>query len=341
MNKILFSFGLFLVGCIAASQSVGETFSENFAQDPLTNGWKTFGDTNLFQWDSTNQNLRVTWDSSHTNSYFYQPLGTVVSRRDDFQIEFDLKLEDIISGNEPGKTGPLQIALGFFNFANATNSSFGRGIYGGAPNIAEFDYFPSGYYDFGGPFPVDATAVPTFISSGGFSYAPTFFAPSYLFELPTNQLIHVSINYTAKNQTLASTLTTNGALLFQPPNVVLSNTNTSGFSASDDFSVDTFSISSYSSFGDDYDSVLAHGIVDNLFVNIPPVQNLVGRFTNNIWQTQFRARTNWLYTLERTVDFAAWTNISASVSASVTNLFLQDTNPPVSRAFYRVKAEQL
>ena len=112
MKKILFSFVLFVVGCIAVSQVVAETFSQNFAQDPLTNGWKIFGDTNLFQWDSTNQNLRVTWDSSHTNSYFYHSLGTAVTRRDDFQIEFDLKLDDIVSGNEPGKTGPLQIEIG-------------------------------------------------------------------------------------------------------------------------------------------------------------------------------------------------------------------------------------
>ncbi len=339
MKKILFSFGLFIIGCFAASQSNGETFSQNFAQDPLTNGWKIFGDTNLFQLDSVNHNLRVTWDSSHTNSYFYHPLGTEVTRRDDFHIEFDLKLDDIASGNEPGKTGPLEIAVGFFNFASATNAGFGRGIYGGAPNIAEFDYFPPGYYNFGGIFPVAASTTPTFISNGGFGYAPTIFAP-YEFQLPTNQLIHIALNYTAKNQTLVTTLTTNGALLFQPPNVVLSNTNTSGFSASDDFSVDTFSISSYSSFGDDYDSVLAHGNVDNIFVNIPPVQNLTGKFSNNIWQAQFRARTNWLYTLERTVDFAGWTNISTGISASVTNLFLLDTNPPTDKAFYRVRAER-
>ena len=340
MKKILFSFSLLIVCCFAASQSFGETFSQNFTQDPLTNGWKTFGDTNLFQWDSTNQNLRVTWDSSHTNSYFYHPLGTVVTRRDDFQIEFDLQFDDIISGNETNKTGPLEIGIGFFNFTTATNTAFGRGIYGGAPNIAEFDYFPSGVYDFGGPFPVAATTAPTFISSGGYSYAPTFYAPSYLFELPTNQLIHVALNYTAKNQTLTATLTTNGAILFQPPNVMLSNTNTSGFGPSDDFIVDTFSVSSYSSFGDDYDSVLAHGFVDNIFVNIPPVQNLVGGFTNGIWQTQFRGRTNWLYTLECSTDFSGWTNVSTAVSANVANVFLQDTNPPVSKAFYRVKAER-
>ena len=67
-------------------------FTENFSADPLQNGWQIFGDTNLFQWDSTNQNLDVTWDSSQTNSYFYNPLGTILAKSDDFSLSFDLQL---------------------------------------------------------------------------------------------------------------------------------------------------------------------------------------------------------------------------------------------------------
>jgi hypothetical protein len=338
MKKIVCLLSLFVVSLVSL-RSVGATLFQNFAQNPLSSGWNVFGDTNLFQWDSTNQSLRVTWDSSHTNSYFYHSLGTTVTRHDDFQIEFDLKLDDVISGNEPGKTGPLEVALGFLNFANATSTNFGRGIYGGAPNIVEFDYFPPGYYDFGGIFPVAASTTPTFISSSGFGYAPTTFA-SYEFQLPTNQLIHVAMNYTASNQTLVTLLTTNGALLFQPPDVVLTSTNNSGFSASDDFRVDTFSISSYSSFGDDYDSVLAHGYVDNVVINISAKLNLTGGFSNKIWQVQFPAQSNWLYTLQRSVDFTNWGNISTILSTSETNLFLRDTNYPFPSGFYRVHAQR-
>ncbi|MBI3848944.1 MAG: hypothetical protein HY298_01450 [Verrucomicrobia bacterium] len=327
---------------ISSYPSGAGTFSEDFSGDPAARGWQVFGDTNLFHWDATNNHLAVTWDSSQPNSYFHRPLGTILTRSDDFSLAFDLRLDDIVSGNESNKTGGLEIALGFLNHATATSTNFMRGAFGSAPSLVEFDYFPAGYYDFGGSiFDVAATTTPTFISTNSFHFAPTVFAP-YTFELPTNRVVHVAMTYTASNQTLITILTTNGALLFQPPNVVLTDTNSSGFNASDDFRVDTFSISSYSSAGDDFDSVLGHGVVDNFVVTTPPppVTNLTGEFTNNIWQVQFISRTNWLYTFERTVDFSAWTNVSATFSGNATNLFLQDTNPPPDKAFYRVHAER-
>ncbi len=62
-------------------------------------------------------------------------------------LEFDLRLADIASNVEPGKTGPMEIGLGFLNLAGATSTNFMRGFWGGAPNVAEFDYYPAGYYD--------------------------------------------------------------------------------------------------------------------------------------------------------------------------------------------------
>ena len=113
------------------------------------------------------------------------------------------------------------------------------------------------------------------------------------------------------------------------------------FADSDDFLVDTFSISSYSSTGDDFDSVLAHGSVGNVVVTLPPpAQNLAGGFSNGVWRVQFTDHTNWLYTLERTADFQSWTNVHAATAGNGTNLFLSDTNPPTDKAFYRVSAER-
>ena len=105
--------------------------------------------------------------------------------------------------------------------------------------------------------------------------------------------------------------------------------------------MDQIAVSSYSD-ANSWGSLLAHGVVDNFVVTIPPppVQNLSGSFSNAVWQAQFISRSNWLYTLERTGDFQSWTNVSAAMTGNATNLFLQDTNPPASRAFYRVRAER-
>jgi hypothetical protein len=332
---------LALAGILATNSSRAATLSETFAVDPAQNGWKVFGDTNLFGWNATNQHLSVTWDSTRTNSYFYQPLGTILARDDDFSIEFDLLLNDITSGTEPGKTGPMQIALGFQNFAGATHTNFSRGSFGGAPNVAEFNYFTAGYYDFGGIFPVAPTTTPAFISSGGFDYAPSAFTP-YEFEIPTNVLVHIAMTFTASNQTMRMNLSTNSVLMVQLPDLSLTNGAASGFSDTDDFRVDTFSIISYSSYGNDYDSILAHGFVDNVVVTVPPspVQDLTGILNNGLWQVEFVGRTNWIYTLERTVDFASWTEVSPSVAGTAGSQSLTDNAAPDEQAFYRVRANR-
>jgi hypothetical protein len=330
---------LISAGLFVASDSFAKTVTQNFATDPLQNGWQEFGNTNLFHWNSTNQNLEVRWDSRETNSFFYFPLGTSLSRNDDFTIEFDLLLNDILSGIEPGKTGGLEIGFGLFNFATATDTNFMRGSFGGAPNIVEFDYFPKGYFEFGGmTFDVAATTTPTFISTNSFDYAPTIFAP-YIMELPTNMVVHIQMNFTASDQTLVTLLTTNGSLLFQPPNVVLTDTNTSAFTASDDYRVDAFSINSYSSAGDDFDSVLGHGIVDNVMIAYPlPIENFTGYLSNNVWQATFSNRSNWVYALERSVDFQSWTAVSPATPGNGAVLSLQDSAPPTQNAYYRVRA---
>ena len=71
--------GLFVLSIAPVNAS---TIVEKFTTDPALDGWQIFGDTNLFHWDSTNQNLDVTWDSSQTNSYFYHPLGMTLTTND-------------------------------------------------------------------------------------------------------------------------------------------------------------------------------------------------------------------------------------------------------------------
>jgi hypothetical protein len=106
--------------------------------------------------------------------------------------------------------------------------------------------------------------------------------------------------------------------------------------------VDSFSISSFSSAGDPFDSVLARGTVDNLTVTAQrqPITRLTGGpDTNGFWAAQFFAHSNWLYTLERTSDFASWKSVSVTLPGQEDYLTLQETNTLAAQAFYRVRAQ--
>jgi len=323
----LVSWALAGLSTLSTLSSLAATFEEDFASDPATHGWRTFGVGSLFTVDSTNQNLRVTWDSSQTNSYFYHPLGTILGKNDDFSLEFDLRLLNIATTT---KSGPFEIAVGFVNFGEAINPNFLRGsgvdAVHGPRDIVELDYFPAGYYpDFGDVAP---SLSPTMVS-GDNEFASGF----DLFELTTNDLFHVLLAYSSSNQTLHTTITRNGSP-FGPITDVSLGTNFT------DFRIDTVAVCSYSDFGDAYDSVLAHGVLDNLLITIPtlPVSNVSGNWSAGQWQVQFASQTNWIYTLERTVDFKTWTQLPGSVPGNGAALFLQDTNAPSKEAFYRVAA---
>jgi hypothetical protein len=314
---------------LAASPSGAAVISEDFSANPLQRGWRVFGDTNLFRWNATNQNLEVTWDSSRPNSYFHHPLGTILDRNDDFSLAFDLRLDDA------EVVGYFELAIGFANHQKATQPGFSRAI-ANSPDLVEFDHFPDGGWG--------ATTSPAFVSSD-LEFAPTKFAP-YSIGLPLNQVIHVAMDYTASNQTLVTILTTNGALLAHLLDVKLDDPGNSQFAADSDFRVDMVSINSYSDAGQDpqwgISTILAHGTVDNLLVTVPPppVQNLTGALSNSLWQAQFISRSNWLYTLERSTDLQTWADVPPAVAGNATSLFLDDTNPPAERAFYRVRANR-
>jgi hypothetical protein len=309
-----------------AAQLAAATLQEDFATDPAARGWKVFGDAALFSWNRTNQNLQVTWDSSLSNSLFYHPLGTVLTRDDDFRLAFDLRLDDIGLGVNTNKAFAFEIALGLLNLHQASGADFLRGTGANATNLVEFDYFRDAGYG--------ATIWPELVDTNGtFNYnGPSDYM---LLELTKGDWFHVDLAYTASNQTLVTTMARNGAP-FGALHAVTLNPNFS------DFRVDAFSITSYTDAGDDYDSVLAHGVVDNIAITTPPppVADVVGLPTGGQWQVQFLSQSNWLYTLERTGDFAAWTSASPSQSGNGSGMVLSDSNAPPQKAFYRVRAER-
>jgi hypothetical protein len=240
-------------------------------------------------------------------------------------LSFDVRLNDIIGGVNPNKPFPFQISIGLLNFTQATNASFIRGSGFESPNLVEFDYFPGGIFD--------PTVSPVLISSnnefsdGGFTFP---------LELVTNAVYHVTMLYLAEDRTLHTTMTSNG-VPFGPVKDCTLNTNFS------DFNVDHFGVSSYSDVGQFpgfEGSVLAHGVVDNfMFAAPPPVTKLKAVNESGFASVQFRATTNWLYTLQRTTNFQTWNTASAIVPGVSGTMLLQDTNPPAANAFYRVHAE--
>src|ERR1017187_4493298 len=86
---------LVVSGLFAASAVHAMLIHERFTANPALDGWRVFGDADLFHWNPTNQVLDVTWDSSQTNSYFYYPLGTTFTKADSFCVLFDLNLTDV------------------------------------------------------------------------------------------------------------------------------------------------------------------------------------------------------------------------------------------------------
>jgi hypothetical protein len=107
-----------------------------------------------------------------------------------------------------------------------------------------------------------------------------------------------------------------------------------------DFRCDAFSISSYTD-AMSTSSLLAHGRVDNLTLTLPPspIQDIVGAFDGTAWRVQFISRTNWLYTLERTTNFAAWNPVVSGQPGNNSLLSLSDSQPPTVQAAYRVRAD--
>lgn len=298
------------------STASAATFSEDFSADPLQRGWQASGDAGLFSWDSMNHNLSVTWDSSKTNSYFYHPLGTILTTNDSFSLEFDLQLKDAQTLNYGS-----ELAVGFLHLADATGANFLR-TSGTSPNVVEFDYFPPSQI----AASVDATLID---ASNQFYFAYTEAA------LEFGHTYHIRLAHGAGERTITGEVLTNGQTYAWLTNVFAATVPLS------DFRLDVVAIASYldDGFGD---TVLAHGTVDNFIVTLPPppVQNFVGVLTNQSWQGQFLSQSNWIYALERTRDLRTWTVASEAAPGTGATLILQDTNAISAGAFYRIRAER-
>jgi len=336
VNAMLRGSGMAIL-LAAALPGGAAVYQENFVTDPSARGWRIFGDSSLFTWNAANQNLEVTWDSSHTNSFFYLPLGTIVTKSDDFSFSFDLRLRDIRAGTTPGKTNEFEIALGLLNYSSATNSNAFRGAgvssHYGVRNVVEFDYFQ---FDRVPDIGFGDTFASVVISTNNRIY------PEHNpLTMTTGDTFRITLSYSAGDQLLRTTATKNGSPFGAPPGNTLRDLSLAGTS---DFRVDSFAVISYSDAiqTGPPGSVLAHGSVDNVQITVPssPVSNLRLSQSGSRWRADFLSRTNWTYVLERSEDLLSWMAASSAVPGNGTTLSLEDPGALASKGFYRVRAER-
>src|SRR5205814_1760626 len=204
------------------------------------------------------------------------PLGTVLTKDDDFGLAFDLRLGDIAVAVNREKPSTFELAVGFLNFSAVTSTNFERGVginaSSGPRNLAEFDYFPDSGFG--------ATISPTIVSSNN-QFAVGFNFP---LELKPGNWFHVTMTYTGDNRTLATVMRRDGQPFGPIQEVKLDASFT-------DFRLDAIALSSYSDAGAD-GSILAHGAVDNLLVTTPdpPIVDVTAGLTNSALQLQFASR---------------------------------------------------
>ncbi len=312
------------VGGFAAVSNTDRVISETFSNNPALDGWKSFGDTNLFAWDSVSNDLRVTWDSSQSNSYFYHPLGTILTSNDAFGLSFDIQLND--AGTNADGTYQFELAVGFLNLMEAEGASFFRGSGENATNLAEFNYFPA---DGEGDGPsLDATLLDTNL---GYYFAFSDVA------LTSGAAYHVTLNHAAGTAALTGEVYAGFNAYTGLPAAPL-DIYASSFIG--DFRLDAVAISSYSDVNGYGASLLAHGTVKNILVTVPPppVGSVSGAWTNGAWQVQFASRANWNYTLMKSSDLQTWSAAGPAVPGTGAAMALQDASAASQNEFYRVSA---
>jgi hypothetical protein len=186
--------------------------------------------------------------------------------------------------------------------------------------LCEFDYFPTGTASYGPS--MDATLAD----------AHDIFYFSYDSTQPLNNDVtyHVVLIHSAGTDTVSGKVYTNGVPMTSLPGVYAE-------AGSSDFQLDTLAVFNYTTLDDTYgDSLLAHGTVANLAFASPLPVGLLTPVAAG--QVQFASDTNWVYTLEQSMDFQNWTAAAPSTPGNGTNLVLPATNAPATAAFYRVQA---
>ncbi|MDG1892454.1 MAG: hypothetical protein P8L18_14200 [Verrucomicrobiota bacterium] len=312
---------------------------EDFSSDPLADGpWKTFGDSDLFSWDKSQQRLKVTWDSRRPNSLFYLPLSSPISRKSDFTLRFRLQVDDLNLGIDAGKPFTFPIALGLVHLEQATRPDFyrGSGIHPdfGARGLVEWSYHADSGFG--------AT-----VSSGLISLDNQWaLSNSFPLELKFGSIYAVEMAFEAELGVLRTSMTEDQMPFGPIQDAVLSNFFGSPADEFTDVHVDAFAIASYSDGGqaspEFAGSVLASGWVDDIAIETsegPLLNGII--FKDGLVSVEVQGRPGWQLWLEKTTDFMLWETCGFAESQESGPLQISDRSGSHSKGFYRVRGNAL
>lgn len=321
-------FAIFLLLC--GHRAGALEMVEEFNAPPAR--WKLHGDPGLFHWNAKQQQLEVTWDSRRTNSFFYLPLPAILTKADDFSLNVRLRMESISIGVSSNRPFTFQLALGWINLIQATNTNFFRGsgvhpVYGGR-NLVEFNYFPDSGFG--------ATFAPTVISSNN----QLVFSDNHPLEWTLGNWFEIEMEYRTSNQVLRTRILRDGQPFGMPPGQTIEDLSLAGFP---DFRLGAFSIHSYSDENQPPPggSLLARGTVDRIQLRIPdpPTRDLTARLGPGGRATfQFQSQTNWIYQWESSRDLRIWSRVGEPRTGDGSLFILPDQEILSGTIFYRVQS---
>ena len=303
---------------IESSLSANNLHFETFDSDPLTKGWSVHGDKSLFEWDEDSESLRVKWDTERPSSFFYKPLGRVLTESNSFAFTFQITLDSVKAGYLEGKPYTFQVALGLLNISSAIDKNFNRGTGSDSPNLVEWDYFPD--TGFG------ATVSPA-VASDKSEFSAGFTFPA---ELLIGKTYSIKLIYNSEERVLKTEMLEDGKSWETIQTVEIS----SDFSG---FFVDTFSISNFSA-KDSESSLLAIGIVDEVaLVTSDTLPKLFGvKINGSQWEAKSFLIEPEIWKVESSNDVLNWNR--AILDSDSLNYFqyFNDTVTNKEFQFYRL-----
>ena len=319
-----------------AATSYSNDHEEDFSTNPTEpSGWRAFGDSSLFAWDSEHERLSVTWDSRKPNSYFYLPFGSRITRHEDFSVSFTLQLDHIELGIDPEKSFTFPLAIGLIQTREAFRDNFyrGSGIHAdyGPRGLVEWSYHPDSGFG--------AT-----ISSGLISQDNQWSVENtFPLELQTGSVYEVELNYTAADQTLRTTMTEDGSPFGPIKDANLGTVFGGPAGGFTEINVDAFALINYSDAqqpSPEWDgSILANGWVDNVSIQRHTALHIEGieRDESSI-RIKTQARAGWEYWLESTDNFTDWETRGYASPDANGALSIKDLGPEQTAGFYRVRS---